>query len=152
MKIKRIEHVAVFVKDTEASRNLWQNVFGLHLEESYKSAKKPIKIAIYNCGDSLVELVSGDGPDSEHTRMVIEQKKAGVNHLCFEVEDIDEAMVELKANGITLMERYKDGPSIGHGGCRVVFLDPDKTEGCLIELAERATLGFVADQRQRAVA
>ena len=27
-------------------------------------------------------------------------------------------------------------PRIGHAGCRIAFLDPSATEGCLIELAE----------------
>ncbi|MGZ5153967.1 MAG: VOC family protein, partial [Burkholderiales bacterium] len=59
--------------------------------------------------------------------------KAGINHICFEVEDIDEALAELKEKGIPLIDQVA---RIGHAGCRIAYLDPKGTEGCLIELAE----------------
>ena len=59
--------------------------------------------------------------------------KGGINHLCFEVENIDEALAELKTKGIPLLDEV---PRPGHAGCRIAFIDPKATEGCLIELAE----------------
>ena len=49
------------------------------------------------------------------------------------MEDIDEALAELKAKGVPLLD---ETPRIGHAGCRIAFLDPAGTEGCLIELAQ----------------
>jgi methylmalonyl-CoA/ethylmalonyl-CoA epimerase len=56
-----------------------------------------------------------------------------LNHICFEVENIDEALAELKAKGIPLLDTE---PRIGHAGSRIAFIDPKATENCLIELAE----------------
>lgn len=130
MKIKRIEHVGVVVKDTAASRRLWEGCFGIPLGGEEENDRR--KLALYYVGDSMVELIAGKGADSKHQRMVA-AGKGGLNHLCFEVENIDEALAELKAKGIPLLDPE---PRIGHAGCRIAFIDPKATENCLIELAE----------------
>jgi len=132
MKIKRIEHVGVVVKDVEASRALWEGCFGIKLDSVEVNPTKPVKLAIYPVGESMVELIAGTTPDSKHQKMVAEGK-GGINHLCFEVENIDEALAELKQKGIPLLDEV---PRPGHAGCRIAFIDPKATEGCLIELAE----------------
>lgn len=130
MKIKRIEHVGVIVRDIEASRRLWEDCFGIPLGSTEANAIR--RLALYPVGESMVELIAGTTPDSKHQRMVAEGK-GGLNHICFEVEDIDEALAELKQKGIPLIDQV---PRIGHAGCRIAFLDPAATENCLIELAE----------------
>ena len=130
MKIKRIEHVGVVVKDTDASRRLWEGCFGIPLGGEEENAVR--KLALYYVGGSMVELIAGKGADSRHQRLVAEGK-GGLNHICFEVEDIDAALAELKEKGIPLLDPV---PRIGHAGCRIAFIDPKATENCLIELAQ----------------
>ena len=132
MKIKRIEHVGVLVKDVDNSRALWEGCFGIKLGEVETNPVRPVKLALYPVGESMVELIAGTTPDSKHAKMIAEGK-GGINHICFEVEDIDEALAELKAKGVPLLD---ETPRIGHAGCRIAFLDPAGTEGCLIELAQ----------------
>lgn len=132
MKIKRIEHVGIVVRDVEASRALWEDCFGIRLGGVEEYAHRPVRLALYPVGESMVELIAGTRPDSKHARMVAEGR-GGLNHICFEVEDIDEALAELKAKGVPLLDEV---PRIGHAGCRIAFIDPSATENCLIELAE----------------
>ena len=66
-------------------------------------------LALYPVGESMVELISGTTPDSKHAKMIAEGK-GGLNHICFEVEDIDEALAELKAKGIPLLDQI---PGVG---------------------------------------
>jgi methylmalonyl-CoA/ethylmalonyl-CoA epimerase len=132
MKIKRIEHVGVVVRDLEASRRLWEDCLGIPLGGLEHSPGRPHKLALYPVGESMVELLAGIEPDSKFARMCAEGK-GGINHICFEVENIDEALAELKAKGIPLIDQVA---RIGHGGCRIAYLDPAGTENCLIELAE----------------
>ena len=130
MKIKRIEHVGVIVKDTESSRKLWEDCFGIKLGAVEENAIR--RLALYPVGESMIELIAGTTPDSRHAKMVAEGR-GGLNHICFEVENIDEALAELKAKGVPLLDQV---PRIGHAGCRIAFIDPSATENCLIELAE----------------
>jgi len=132
VKIKRIEHVGVVVRDVEKSRRLWEDCFGIKLATVEENPERPVKLALYPVGESMVELISGTTPESRHARMVAEGK-GGLNHICFEVENIDEALTELKAKGVPLLDQT---PRLGHAGCRIAFIDPSATENCLIELAE----------------
>ena len=132
MKIKRIEHVGVVVRNVDASRRLWEDCFGIKLGGVEEIPGRPNKLALYPIGESMVELLAGTTPDSKFARMC-DEGKAGINHLCFEVESIDDALAELKAKGVPLLDQV---PRIGHAGCRIAFRDPAGTEGCLIELAE----------------
>ena len=132
MKIKRIEHVGVVVRNLDASRRLWEDVLGIELDAVEHTPGRPHKLALYPVGESMVELLAGIEPDSKFAKMC-DEGKAGINHICFEVEDIDEALAELKGKGVPLIDQV---PRIGHAGCRIAYLDPKGTEGCLIELAE----------------
>ncbi len=132
MKIKRIEHVGVVVRNVDASRRLWEDCFGIRLGGVEDIEGRPVRLALYPVGESMVELIEGTTPDSKQARLIAEGK-GGLNHICFEVENIDEALAELKARGIPLIDEV---PRIGHAGCRIAFIDPSATENCLIELAE----------------
>jgi methylmalonyl-CoA/ethylmalonyl-CoA epimerase len=107
-----------------------EDCFGIPLGSVEEDARW--RLALYPVGESMIELISGTTPDGKHARMVAEGK-GGLNHICFEVENIDEALAELKAKGIPLLDEV---PRIGHAGCKIAFLDPKATENCLIELAE----------------
>ena len=130
--LSKIHHVGVVVRDLEASRRLWEDCFGIPLGGVETSTVRPQQLALYPVGESMVELIAGTTPDSKHARMVAEGK-GGLNHICFEVENIDEALAELKAKGVPLLDQV---PRFGHAGCRIAFIDPAATENCLIELAE----------------
>lgn len=132
MKIKRIEHVGVVVRDVEASRRLWEDCFGIRLGGVEEFTHRSVKLALYPIGESMIELIAGTTAHSKHAQLVA-QGEGGLNHICLQVEDIDEALAELKSKGIPLIDEVARA---GHAGCRIAFIDPDATENCLIELAE----------------
>jgi methylmalonyl-CoA epimerase len=130
MKIKRIEHIAVAVRDIRAAMGNLEHTLGLKLE--YDEQLAGAKLAMYPVGETYIELLEGTGPETE-TQKWIDRHGEGLFHLCFEVEDIDGALDELRAKGVKLID---ETPRIGHGGCRIAFLDPASTGSILIELAE----------------
>jgi methylmalonyl-CoA/ethylmalonyl-CoA epimerase len=130
MKIKRIEHVAIAVHDLGRSMALLEQVFGLQLE--YQEQIGKTRLAMYPVGQTYLELLQAAGPDSAVATWIAERGQS-LFHLCFEVEDIDGALDELRAKGIKLLDQT---PRTGHGGCRIAFLDPQSTGDILIELAE----------------
>lgn len=132
MKIKRIEHIAIAVDSMGKSMDLFRDVFGLGVE--YEEQIGQTKLAMLPVGETYVELLEGQGPDSGVTKWIAE-KGSGLFHICFEVEDIDAAIAELKQKGIKLRD---ETPRTGHGGSRIAFLDPACTGNVLIELAELA--------------
>jgi methylmalonyl-CoA/ethylmalonyl-CoA epimerase len=133
MKIKRVEHIAIAVDSVKQSIELLQNTFGIPLE--YEEQIGQTRLAMLPVGQTYIELLEGQGPDSGVTQWICD-KGAGLYHICFEVEDIDGALAELKAKGVKLRD---ETPRVGHGGARIAFLDPVSTGNVLIELAELPT-------------
>ena len=130
MKIKRLEHVAITVKNMDEARNTWMNVLGIGQE--YEEQIGQTKLAMLPVGETYIELLSSEGADSPVNEWM-DKNGESIWHLCFEVEDIDEAVMELKGKGVKLRNEV---PMNGHGGSRIVFLDPASTGNVLIELAE----------------
>lgn len=130
MKIKRVEHIAIAVDSLDQSAGLWRDAFGLGVE--YEETIGKTRLAMLPVGESYLELLEGQGPESGVSQWIGE-KGTGLFHICFEVEDIDGALAELKAKGVKLRD---DVPRIGHGGARIAFLDPASTGNVLVELAE----------------
>ena len=135
MKIKRVEHIAIAVNSLKQSMDLMQNTFGIPLE--YEEQIGATRLAMLPVGETYIELLESKAPDSGVNKWIAE-KGEGLFHICFEVEDIDGALAELKAKGVKLRD---ETPRIGHGGARIAFLDPASTGNVLIELAELAGHG-----------
>ena len=133
MKIKRVEHIAIAVDSLGQSIDLLKNTFGIALE--YEEQIGQTRLAMLPVGETYLELLEGQGPDSGVTKW-INEKGPGLFHICFEVEDIDAALAELKQKGVKLRD---ETPRTGHGGARIAFLDPSSTGNVLIELAELAS-------------
>jgi methylmalonyl-CoA epimerase len=130
MKIKRVEHIAIAVSSLKQSMDLLQNTFGIPLE--YEEQIGTTRLAMLPVGETYIELLEGKGPDNSVQKWIGDNGE-GLYHICFEVEDIDGALAELKAKGVKLRD---ETPRIGHGGARIAFIDPASTGNVLIELAE----------------
>lgn len=130
MKIKRVEHIAIAVDSIKESLGLMRDAFGLELE--YEEQVGDVKLAMLPVGQTYIELLESAGKDSSVQKWIGE-KGTGLYHICFEVEDIEGAIAELKAKNVKLeTETWR----VGHGGSKIVFLDPSATGNCVIELAE----------------
>lgn len=132
MKVKRIEHVAIAVKDIPAMRELFENKLGIGLEYEEENKNNGTKIAMFPIGQTYLELLENSRPDSMVTKWIGERGE-GLFHLCLEVEDIEAALAELKGRGVKLRDEV---PRTGHGGTRIAFLDPSSTGGLVFELVE----------------
>ena len=130
MKVKRIEHVAIAVSDVENMTAVLRDVLGLKLD--YIEDLQMARVAMFPLGESAIELVQGLRSEARSARWVTE-KGQSLFHICLEVEDIDSALDELRGKGIKLLN---DAPIVGHGQCRIAFIDPSYTGNILFELAE----------------
>jgi len=130
MKIKRIEHVAIAVKNLESSKKMLSDLFGLELD--YEEQINSIRLAMFPVGESSLELLHSEDASTRTARW-IEKHGEGLFHICFEVDDISGALRELKQKGAKLLN---ETPMTGHGNSKVAFIDPVSTSGFLIELVQ----------------
>lgn len=131
MKIKRIEHVAIAVKDIPGVRDIFENKLGIEMEYEEQNAAGT-KIAMFPVGDTYLELLQSDKPDANVNNWIAKRGE-GLFHLCLEVDDIEAALAELKSRGVKLRD---ETPRTGHGGTRIAFLDTSSTGGLVFELVE----------------
>ncbi|MBW2569388.1 MAG: methylmalonyl-CoA epimerase [Deltaproteobacteria bacterium] len=89
--------------------------------------------AFFPIGESEVELLESIDPDG-HIGKHLEKRGEGIHHVAFLVENIEEALAELKEKGIRLVD---EKPRKGAGGAKIAFLHPKSTNGVLVELCER---------------
>ena len=132
MKFKRVEHVAIAVNNMAEVVTLFQEKLGLKLEYEENLPQYNTKLAMFPVGETYLELLEGTSQASDVAKWIGERGQ-GLYHICLEVEDIDGALAELKAKGVSLLDEQ---PRIGHGGARIAFLDPKSTANVLVELAE----------------
>lgn len=128
-KITKINHVAVVVPDIEGSLNFWRDGLGLELHHVEDVPSQKSQVAFIPVGDSEVELVKPTSEDSGVAKFLAE-RGAGMHHLCFEVDDIDEMLAELKAKGIRLINETATQLE----GRKVAFVHPKAANGVLVEL------------------
>ena len=133
MKILKIDHLGIAVKSIEGGKNFWTDVLGLKLEGTETVAEQKVTTAFLPVGESEVELLESTAPDGPIAKY-LEKKGEGVQHIAFRVENLEEALAELKAKGIQLID---EKPRKGAGGARIAFLHPKATSGVLVELCER---------------
>ncbi len=130
--IRKINHIAIAVPDIDAASKFYVDQLGLELSGRETVANSKVKVGFIPIGDTRIELVQPDAPDSPIAKF-IEQRGPGLQHLCFEVDDIDAEVERLKAAGVRLIN---DTPIPGAHGCRVAFVHPKATGGVLVELSQ----------------
>jgi len=135
MKIKRIEHIAIAVKSITESREIYEGKLGLKLEYEEYLPQYNTRLAMYPIGQTYIELLQSDGNNTDTARWIA-QHGEGLFHICLEVENIEDALKELKQKGLKLIDEQ---PRIGHANSRIAFIDPKSTGNVLIELVELAS-------------
>ncbi len=136
MKIKRIEHIAIAVEDLDSMAKMMSDKLGIEVEYAEDIGGRT-RLAMLPVGQSYIELLQSLKPGSATANWIAE-KGQSLYHICFEVEDIDSALAELKAKGTPLLN---ETAVIGHGNCRIAFIDPKATGNILFELAEMPAEG-----------
>jgi methylmalonyl-CoA/ethylmalonyl-CoA epimerase len=130
-RIGRIHHVAVVVRDLDASLAFYREILGLELEVVQEMADDRVRIAFLPIGLSKLELVEPTDTTTGVARFLA-TKGEGFHHICLEVANLAESLTRLAIDGIELIDST---PRKGAEG-PVAFLHPRSCGGVLVELIE----------------
>lgn len=130
--IKKVDHIGIAVKDLAEALKFYE-LLGLKAAGTEVVEEQKVKVAFLPTGDSEVELLESTSPDGPIAKF-IEKNGPGIQHIAFRVDNIEQALAELKEKGVRLID---EKPRYGAGGARIAFLHPKATFGVLIELSER---------------
>jgi methylmalonyl-CoA/ethylmalonyl-CoA epimerase len=131
IRIKKIDHVAICVKDVDDSIAKYKQVLGLEPEIREVVASQKTEAVLLPIGETSLELISPRG--NEGLERFLEKRGPGLHHIAVEVEGIEDALATLKALGVPLID---ESPRKGARGHKVAFVHPKATGGVLVELVE----------------
>ncbi len=133
MNVKVVDHIGIAVSSIQESLKFWEGSLGIHCHGVEEVEEQKVKTAFLPIKDTEIELLEGTSEDSPVSKF-IEKKGEGIHHIAIRVENIEEALAEMKAKGVRLID---ETPRIGAGGARIAFVHPKSSGGVLLELCER---------------
>ena len=133
MKILGIEHIGIAVKDLDTNAPFWKHVLKISHKGTETVVHEGVTTDIYDTGSGKVELLKSTVSGSVIEKF-LENRGEGIHHVCFEVDNINKAIIELKELNIGVIS---DRPTVGAEGYKVVFIHPKSTGGVLVELAQK---------------
>ena len=132
MKVIKIDHLGIAVNSIESGKKFWTDILGLGFSGAETVDEQKVTTAFFPAGESEVELLESTSPDGPIAKY-LEKRGEGVQHVAFSVENIEDALQELKDKGVRLID---EKPRKGAGNKKIAFLHPKATGGVLVELCE----------------
>ena len=128
--IDKIHHVGIAVRDLDKSLEFYRDTLGLHVHALDTVEDQGVRAALLTIGESEIELLEPTSPNANMAKF-IERKGEGLHHICFQTEDVDGDLEELKHKEVELVDQKS---RVGLAGM-ICFLHPKASRGVLVELA-----------------
>jgi methylmalonyl-CoA/ethylmalonyl-CoA epimerase len=133
MKTLKVDHIGIAVENLDETLKFYRDALGLELEGIEVVEDQKVKTAFLPVGDTEVELLEATSDESPIAKFIAKNKE-GLHHLAFRVDNIEEAIEQMKAKGMRMID---EEPRYGAGGAKIAFVHPKSSHRVLVELSER---------------
>jgi len=130
--VKRIEHLGIAVESIDATKKMYETLLGTECYKEEEVVSEGVKTAFLRVGESKIELLEATQPGSAIAKF-LSNRKGGLHHVAFEVDNIDDELIRLSREGFVLIHQT---PKDGADNKRIAFLHPKSTAGLLVELCQ----------------
>ena len=124
--IAGIDHIAILVRDIEASLAYYTDVLGFPVVDDDLNEGASVRLLYLDAGNMIIQLVSPYGPGAIADALAVQGE--GLHHVCFRTGNIDTAIDSLAPGADATV-------SVGGRNRRTCFL-PDRPNGLIMELTE----------------
>ncbi|MGI6308534.1 MAG: VOC family protein [Dethiobacteria bacterium] len=131
MKLEKVDHICIAVKNLEEAERYFSRVFDLEPDDRYIEEKEKIEVVRYYIGEAGLELVASTDPEGDVAKF-IERNGEGVFLLSLKVPKVEEAMDELRKKGVPLTDEV---PRQWRQS-KYTFIKPKAMFGVLLELID----------------
>lgn len=131
MKIEKIDHICIAVKDLKKAEEYLKEIFGLAPDDRYIEENEKIDVARYYIGEVGLELMGFTDTDSEVAKF-IDKHGEGVYLISLKVDNTEKALEELKAKNVPVIDEV---PRKWRNS-NYIFLKPKAFFGVLMELID----------------
>jgi len=132
--IGRLNHVAIATKNIEAATAVYRDTLGAKVSGQVPQPDHGVTTVFVELPNTKIELLEPLGANSPIAKFLEKNPSGGIHHVCYEVDDINAAVKQMKERGATITGTGE--PRIGAHGKPVVFLHPKDFNGTLIELEQ----------------
>ena len=132
--IGKLNHIAIATPSLDDAIKTYKDMLEVKISDPVDQIDHGVKVVFIELPNTKIELLEPLGENSPIEKFLDKNKKGGVHHICFEVEDINSAIMRLKRDGAAILGDGK--AKIGAHGKPVIFLHPKDFNGTLIELEE----------------
>jgi methylmalonyl-CoA/ethylmalonyl-CoA epimerase len=94
--IRRLDHVAIAVRDTETALQQFRDRLGLRVVATEELADLALRLTYLDAGNTYLQLVEPHDPDSPIGRW-LRVNGEGLHHICFGVDDVSRDLAALSA-------------------------------------------------------
>ena len=128
MKVNKIDHICIAVKNLDEARKIWEPALGKSKpDDEYIDESEKIKVARYWLGEVGFELMESTIPDGDVAKF-IEKRGEGIMLISLNVDNTRGAVKELKAKNYPII-----GGIRSFRDCEFIFVHPKKMNGVLLE-------------------
>jgi methylmalonyl-CoA/ethylmalonyl-CoA epimerase len=131
--IKKLDHIAIAVKNLAEETVRYRDVLGLEYLGSETVVAQKVNVAFFRIGDVSIELLEPTGPDSPISAF-LEKKGGGLHHLAVEVDDLKAEIGRLQEKSVQLLDKE---PRNGAHHSLIAFAHPKSFSGVLFELTQK---------------
>jgi len=131
MKVNRVDHICIAVKNLEEAKKVWEPILGKDKpDDEYVDDNEKINVARYYVGEVGFEIMEPTTPDGP-TAKFIEKRGEGIQLISFNVDSTRAAIEELKGKGYDFI-----GGARPFRDCEFAFVHPKNASGVLLEVID----------------
>ena len=133
LKINRLQHIGLPIADIEISQTFYKRLgFQNVMHSTFMHQGSEGKVAMMKREEIIIELYQMPEPELSS----VKQRKDGrIDHIAFDVDDIDETFALLKKEGFSIIEDRPIYLNFWENGCKYFYIlgpDGERLEFCQI--------------------
>ncbi len=131
-----LRHVGLVTEDLDGMVSRLQEVFGIADDGVQRVESPETRFAFFAIGGTPYEVIE---PVSQHFRDILLNTNTGTNHVCYNVSDLEAAVVAMADKKVRLGHVTPDG-IVSLPSFKMAYFNPEDTAGVLVEFVQPADL------------
>jgi catechol 2,3-dioxygenase-like lactoylglutathione lyase family enzyme len=128
MQMRGLDHVGVVVDDLDEAARLLE---ALGLVENERAEHGGLRLAFFSAGNAMVEIIEPTDPAVRARRLG--DARARIEHIAFEIGDLDGALSALGAIGVEPNAPPRRAPDRS-----MFWTDPETSDGIMFQFVQRS--------------
>ena len=123
MKLEKIDHVSIYVKDLEKAKQFFTNLLDAEFSDVRESKELDTRGSMGPAGIELIASLTPDGPVAR----AIDKRGEGLSLVSLKVPNLEEAVAEMQSRGVRVAAKIE----------HLAVFHPKDTYGVMLEFVEK---------------